>query len=194
MGADDYTDRAVWDAVLAGESRAFGVLYDRHRDRVFRHALRQFSEPVDAEDLTAIAFLELWRRRASARFVDESLLPWLLVTTSNAARNAQRSRRRHARVLARLPPPDHEPDLSEQADRRLDSEATHAALSAAIADLPHVDRELITLTSLEGFSLQQASNALGISHGAAKTRMSRVRRKLGDSISKPTVRAEGTTP
>lgn len=62
---------AVWDAVLAGDSRTFGVLYDRHRDRVFRHALRQFSEPVEAEDLTAIAFLELWRRRASARFVDE---------------------------------------------------------------------------------------------------------------------------
>jgi RNA polymerase sigma-70 factor (ECF subfamily) len=194
MGDDDSTDRTVWEAVLAGDSRAFGVLYDRHRDRVFRHALCQFSEPVEAEDLTAIAFLELWRKRSSARFVDESLLPWLLVTTSNAARNAQRSRRRHARVLAKLPRPGHEPDVSEQSDRRLDSEATHAALSAAIADLPPVDRELIILTSLEGFSLQQASEALGISYGAAKTRMSRARRKLNHTVSQATVQIEGTTP
>lgn len=194
MSPDRPTDEAVWNEVLAGDSRAFGVLYDRHRDRVFRHALWQFSDTVEAEDLTAIAFLELWRRRASARFVDESLLPWLLVTTSNAARNAHRSRRRHARVLAKLPLPDHEPDLSEQVDRRLDCEADHAALSAAISNLPQVDRELITLTSLEGFSLQQASEALGISYGTAKTRMSRARRKLGDTISKLTARIEGTTP
>lgn len=194
MSTDDSTDRDLWDTVLAGDSRAFSVLYDRHRDRVFRHAMRQLPHQADAEDLTAIAFLELWRRRASARFVDESLLPWLLVTTSNAARNIHRARRRHARVLAKLPPPDHEPDLSEHADRRMDNQAELSTLSAAISNLSAVDQELITLTAVEGFSLQQASDALGITYGAAKTRLSRARQKLSLTISDPSVRIEGTTP
>ncbi|WP_396133584.1 RNA polymerase sigma factor [Arthrobacter sp. 1088] len=45
----------------------------------------------DAEDATAAAFLELWRRREGVRLVDGSILPWLLVTTTNTARNLQRS-------------------------------------------------------------------------------------------------------
>lgn len=194
MGIPGSTDRAVWDAVLAGDSQQFGNLYDRHRDRVFRHALRLLEDHTEAEDLTAIAFLELWRRRASVRFVEDSLLPWLLVTTGNAARNARRARRRHARILVKLPPPEIEPDLSVRADERLDNAAGTAALSAAISRLPVMDRELLTLTALEGLSLHQASAALGITYGAAKTRMSRVRRKLGDSVSVHTIRVEGIKP
>lgn len=153
MGAQLSTDRHVWDSVLEGDSRAFGVLFDRHRDRVFGHALRQLSNRADAEDLTAIAFLEVWRRRAQVRFVDDSLLPWLLVTTSNAAHNLHRTRRRHARLLAKLPPAPDVPDVSEQIAHRLDSHPVHSALTTAIATLAPVDRELIALTTLEGFSL-----------------------------------------
>lgn len=110
MSANSPTDKVAWARVLAGDSRNFGVLYDRHRDRVFRHALGRLSHPADAEDATAIAFLELWRRRAQVRFVDDSLLPWLIVTTSNVVHNLRRSRRRYERMLARLPEPDHHPD------------------------------------------------------------------------------------
>lgn len=187
------SDRALWDAVLGGDGESFGRLFDRHRDRVFRHALRAVRDLTDAEDLTAIAFLELWRRRTAARVVDDSLLPWLLVTTSNAARNMHRTRRRHARLLARLPPPEHTPDGSDTVDARLDGAAAHTALAQSIAALPRVDRDLLTLTALEGFTLQQASEALGLSYGAAKTRMSRARRRLNAD---PEHRSsqEGVTP
>lgn len=194
MGAQLSTDRHVWDSVLSGDSRAFGVLFDRHRDRVFGHALRQLASRADAEDLTAITFLEVWRRRDHVRFVDDSLLPWLLVTTSNAARNLRRSRRRHARLLAKLPPAQDVPDVSEQVAQRVDGRPVRSALTAAIAALGPVDRELIALTAVEGFSLRQASAALGLSYGAAKTRMSRARRKLGDGIADLKQHNEGTTP
>ena len=57
----------------------------------------------DAEDVAASAFLELFRRRDDVRVVNGSVLPWLLVTASNLARNSARARRRYQEFLARLP-------------------------------------------------------------------------------------------
>jgi RNA polymerase sigma-70 factor (ECF subfamily) len=58
---------------------------------VFRRLIALGHQPSDAEDLTAVTFLELWRRRTKVRFVEGSALPWLLVTALNVSRNAQRS-------------------------------------------------------------------------------------------------------
>lgn len=169
------SDRRVWERVLAGDSREFGVLFDRHRDRVFRHLLRSVDDRTDAEDLTATVFLELWRHRRSVRFVDDSLLPWLLVTAGNVARNAARARRRYRLFLARLPQPATVQDAAETA-------ADTLALDERLSALPTADRRLVTLTALEGFSLREASEAVGISYPAAKMRMSRIRSRLGADL------------
>ncbi|MDO9591512.1 MAG: RNA polymerase sigma factor [Microcella sp.] len=177
----EHDDRELWDRVLGGDDRSFGVLFERHRDRVFRALLRSSPIAADAEDLTAVVFLELWRRRESARFVDRSVLPWLLVTAAHVSRNAKRGRRRYERFLAALPAPEVEPDFSHTVDSRLDSRGATDALHAALGRLTPVDQALITLTALEGFGLADAADALGVSYGAAKTRLSRARRRLRDS-------------
>lgn len=174
----DATDPELWARAISGDSRAFASIFDRHRDRVFWHLRRAIDDPTHAEDLTATVFLELWRRRTSARIVDESLLPWLLVTASNTARNANRSTRRYRRFLARLPPPDITPDFQGDIDRSIDATAEIARLRASLTALSALDRQLIELTALDGLTLSEASGALGISYGAAKTRLSRARSRL----------------
>ena len=96
-------EEGLWSRSLCGDGEAFGTLYDRHRDRVFRHAYRLSGNHHDAEDVMAAAFLELWRRRAKVRIVDGSIVPWLLVTTTNMARNNGRAARRYRRLLDSLP-------------------------------------------------------------------------------------------
>ncbi|MBX9718564.1 MAG: sigma-70 family RNA polymerase sigma factor [Microbacteriaceae bacterium] len=177
----EHDDRALWDRVLSGDQRAFGVLFELHRDRIFRVLLRSSPVAADAEDLTAVVFLELRRSRNSARFVDRSLLPWLLVTAGNVARNATRSRRRYERFLAALPAPDVEPDFIPAVDEHLDTKPATDALNTAPARLAAVDHALITLTTIEGFALAEAADAVGLTYGAAKTRLSRARRRLRNS-------------
>ncbi|HQU00577.1 MAG TPA: sigma factor, partial [Acidimicrobiales bacterium] len=70
---------------------------------MFRHALRMTANVHDAEDVTAGAFFELWRRQKSVRVVDGSVLPWLLVTTTNLARNLTRGLRRYRALIDSLP-------------------------------------------------------------------------------------------
>ena len=168
------SDQGIWERVLSGEGRAFGELWDRHRDRVFRHARRLLDQHADAEDATAMAFLELWRRRSDARVVDGSLLPWLLVVTTNVVRNMARSRRRYRDVLARLPEPEHARDAGELVAARSET----ASRIAALGRLNPADQHLITLVAFDDVSLSDAATALGISYGAAKTRLSRARARL----------------
>ena len=182
MSAMDSTDPQLWERVLDGDGRAFGELFDRHRDRVHAHIRRVVDDAAEAEDLTAAAFLELWRRRDSARIVDDSLIPWLLVTAGNVTSNANRARRRYRRFLSALPSPAVEPDHADHVAARLDLEPRVRQLLAAIADLPLADQRLIVLTALEGLTLLQASQATGLSYGAAKTRLSRARTRLGSVL------------
>lgn len=171
---------ACWQRGLAGDADAFALIFDLHRDRVFRHAYRVLQNHADAEDAAAVAFLELWRRRSQVRVVEGSVLPWLLVTTANACRNLVRSRRRYRRLLDSLPHGDHQPSAE---DMVIDDLIVGADLLAALRGLGARDAELFSLVALEGYPVADAADALGITAGAARTRLHRIRvsvqRQLG---------------
>lgn len=172
----DETDEALWALVVAGDAAPYGLLWDRHRDRVFRHLLWLGFVAHDAEDLSAATFLELWRRRGAVRFVDGSALPWSLATAHNLARNEARARRRYRRFLAALPAPEPAPDPAVLVDG-IDA-ARDARVRAVLSAARPADGRLLALTAVEGFSVKDAAAAVGISESAAKMRLSRLRRRL----------------
>jgi RNA polymerase sigma-70 factor (ECF subfamily) len=174
---NDSNDSAHWAAALAGNGEAFGRVFDRHKDRVRRHSARLVSQLADADDVVAITFLEAWRNRARVRLVDDSVLPWLLVTATNVANNTNRSARRYRALLARLPPPEHVTDpiaLIEGAEA-----------STALARLSVADRRVVVLCVLEGFSEREAAEALGVPAGTVKSRLSRAKQRLRSQLQKP---------
>ncbi len=177
MSEGSWIEAALWARSLDGDAEAFALIFDRHRDRVFAHAWRLTQGRHDAEDVAASAFLELWRRRRNVRLVGGSVLPWLLLTTSNLARNSVRGRRRYRTFLARLPREEHMADAESIV---LDGTALgiDPQLRAALKTLPERDLHLLTLVVLEDQTLADAAALLGISESAAKTRLHRLRQRL----------------
>lgn len=175
---------ALWGRARSGDAEAFGRLFDAHRDRVYRHAVRLVETVHEAEDVTAVAFLELWRRRESARVVRGSVLPWLLVTASNVARNQRRASWRYRRFLAALPRPVDEPDASElllaAGVLGLDPQ-----LHEALRRLRGPDLHLLALVAIEEYPVADAAAVLGITEGAAKTRLHRIRVRLREALVTP---------
>jgi RNA polymerase sigma factor (sigma-70 family) len=175
-------DADFWASAIDGNGGAFGVIYDRHRDRVFRHALRLIISIPDAEDVTAMVFLEAWRRRDAVRMVNGSVVAWLLVTTNNVVRNHARSQRRYRAFLDRLPPPDAVEDPAEHVAEEDERQARARSLAAAFARLSGRDRDVLTLCVLEELSTAQAGTVLGVPEGTVKSRLSRAKRRLAQSF------------
>jgi RNA polymerase sigma-70 factor (ECF subfamily) len=180
-------DAETWERSASGDGSAFALIFDQHRARVFRHAYRLLVDVSDAEDATAIAFLELWRRRRSIELVNGSVLPWLLVTVTNAARNLSRGRGRYRALLAALPHGEHQ---SSAEDAALRDVIEDQRLADALGRLSPEDLRLVTLVMIEGYSPTDAAPLLGLSAGATRTRLHRARAALRDQLGHPTLRLD----
>lgn len=195
------TDDSLWQRSLNGDSDAFGSLFIEHRDRVYRHAYRLTSAVQDAEDVTATAFLELWRRRESVRTVNGSVLAWLLVTATNTARNVTRKTARHDQLLRTLPRTEPAPGADRQHEDASLVASLDPALLAEMRNLPPQDLTLLTLVTYEALTVAEAARELGLTETGARTRLHRARVRLRRHPSlNPTLTAaaasniEGTTP
>ncbi|WP_374010384.1 RNA polymerase sigma factor [Leifsonia sp. LS-T14] len=183
MSTDEFDEAAAWSAARGGDGPAFASLFDRHRDRVFGHALRLVRERHDAEDVTAVVFLEAWRKRESVRLVDGSIIGWLLVTTNFAVRNHARGLRRYRTALARIPIPAPQEDHAPAVDDTLDGAGRDRKVREAFTKLSKRDQDVITLCVLEELTTAQAADALGVPEGTVKSRLSRARKRLTELAS-----------
>lgn len=170
-------DEALWGRALGSDGRAFAELFDRHHHRVFRHAMKLLLSAHDADDVMAAAFFELWRRRVSVPLVDRSVLPWLLATATNICRNRTRGLLRYQTLLARLPRGEEE-DPADIASERVEDQRRRTLIVHALRQISATDAALLTLTVFEGLTPTEAAETVGISSGAARTRLHRARHKL----------------
>lgn len=173
MGPDRLADAELWRRAAAHDSGAFGELFDRHAEKVYNHCFRRTADWSLAEDLTSVVFLEAWRKRRQVRLHEDSVLPWLLAVANNCLRNAQRSRRRYQRLLAKLPPPEDPPAVDAEATERLSDSERMRHILDVVDRLSKEDQEVIALCDWSGLTYEEAATALAIPIGTAKSRLSR---------------------
>jgi RNA polymerase sigma factor (sigma-70 family) len=140
------------------------VLFRRHARGVYNYCFRRCGEWSQAEELTAIVFLEAWRRRREVRLEREDALPWLLGVATNVIRNSRRSRRRHRDALARLPR-ERVADFASDVDARLDDERQARAVLRALDKLPRTEQDVLALCVGEGLSYEETALALDVQSG-----------------------------
>lgn len=172
------SDAELVVAIAEGDELAFGALYDRHVSRVYRHCVRQLGTVQEADDITAVVFLEAWRHRNSIRIVADTALPWLLMTATNVSRNHKRSLRRYRQALSRLPPVDVAPDHSAEVASRLTFQRSGPQLTKALHALSGTDRQVVSLCLVAELPYADVAEVLGLSPAAVRSRLMRSRRTL----------------
>jgi RNA polymerase sigma-70 factor (ECF subfamily) len=95
------SDADLWRRVRDDDADAFGQLFERHGERIHGFAWRRTANAAAAEDVTALVFLEAWRRRREVTLHQPSVLPWLYGVAANVLRGHNRARRRHQAALRR---------------------------------------------------------------------------------------------
>lgn len=173
-----------------GDEPAYRLLHDRHQTPVFRLSLVLMRTSWDAEEVAATAFFELWRRRDKVRVVDGSVLPWLLATTSFAAKNSLRSRRRYQRLINRIPHDGDVPDHADDVARAMDSLKISHNVREALQNLNPREASVVVLCVVHELPLSEAAVVLGIPEGTVKSRLSRVKARLRGDLHQYAPRSE----
>jgi RNA polymerase sigma factor (sigma-70 family) len=177
-------DAVLWQRAASGETDAFGTIFERHATTVYNYCFRRTGDWAQAEELTAIVFLEAWRRRTHVQLERDEAIPWLLGVATNVLRNSRRSQRRHRAALERLPR-EHVSDFAPDVDERLDDERQMRAALRMLQKLPRADQDVLALCIWEELTYEQAALALGIPVGTVRSRLSRARGRLRDLSNNP---------
>jgi RNA polymerase sigma-70 factor, ECF subfamily len=159
-----------------GDPDAFGLLFRRHKDRLWAVALRITCDPDDAADALQEAMISAFRRADNFRG-ESAVTTWLHRIVVNASLDLLR--RRSARSVGwsgdpddlPLPEPRQGVDSAASTDSRLD-------VDAAMRTLPPPQRAALVLVDMLGYSVADASAILGVSAGTVKSRCARGRAKL----------------
>jgi RNA polymerase sigma-70 factor (ECF subfamily) len=178
MTADGDDDRALLARHTAGDRDAFGLLVARHRDRLWRVALRTLGNPDDAADAVQDALVSAYR--AAATFRGESAVTtWLHRITVNACLDL--ARRRASRPTTVLT----EQTVATVGGNNAPFEAsdTATAVVAALRRLPVDQAAAVVIVDVEGFSIREAAEILGAPEGTVKSRCSRARARLAELLS-----------
>ncbi|MGH3443789.1 MAG: RNA polymerase sigma factor SigM [Nocardioidaceae bacterium] len=185
-------DRALLAAHVAGDAEAFGVLFSRHRNRLWAVALGTLGEPEEAADALQDAMVNAFRRAGSFRG-DAAVTTWLHRIVVNAC--LDRIRRRTVRLAEPLPEDD---ELSGQpwqtasplaSPDRPDEVALanerREAVRAALSRLPADQRAALVLVDMEGYPVSEAAEILQCPEGTVKSRCSRGRARLAPLLADP---------
>ena len=160
-------DRALAIRAAGGDVEAFGALYDRHVDAVYRYVFYRVRNEAEAEDVTSDVFMKALA--AISRYEPrQAYLAWLY----RIARNAVIDR---GRRLANRTQVTFEDALSHgAADRVVDpNEALLAgsdaiAIRAAIRELTPLQQEVIVLRYVEGLDTAEICKITGRRDGTIR--------------------------
>lgn len=177
------------EALKAGDRAAFAQLVERYSPQIYRAALKILGDPQDAEDVLQETFIKALRALPSFEG-RSSLSTWLYRIAVNEALMLVRKRKPDTVSI------DTDKEDSEGQAQPVEivdwcclpegdlmSAETRQALDQAARQLTPALRAVFVLRDIEGLSVRETAEALGITEVAVKTRLLRARLKLREELS-----------
>jgi RNA polymerase sigma-70 factor, ECF subfamily len=180
------TGRAL--AEIASDPEAFERFYREHVEAVQRFVARRVDDPYLAADLTADVFVAAIDSARSYRPNRGKPVAWIFGIARNVVAGEYRRNARELRAEARVRGRElvDEDDLVAHHER-IDAESVARSLYRELAQLGEGERTVLELVALDGLTVSEAAQALGIGPVAARVRLHRARRLLRDRLAASTL-------
>ena len=158
-------------AAASGDGQAFGLLLERHYDRLFALCFRLTGQPAEAEDLTQDICAALPAKLASYR-AQSRVTTWLYRVAVNAAHDRRRRRATHMKHAEGWG----DWEMARQ-DAIAEAREQHDWLTIAMSRLSEDLRDTLALV-LDDLTHAEAAEILGVSEGTISWRMSEAKKRL----------------
>lgn len=170
---------ALVQRAQAGDNDAFGELYDRYVDLVYRYVYYRVGSAQVAEDLTSETFLRALRRLSSFTWQGRDVGAWFVTIARNLIADHYKSSRYRLEMTT--------DDVTESGPQQTQEGPENAVLEAmqnkvlleAVKKLNAEQQECIVLRFLQGLSVAETALAMGKNDGAIKALQYRAIRTLG---------------
>jgi RNA polymerase sigma-70 factor (ECF subfamily) len=189
-------DRDVVRALREGDERAFAEVVRRYQPSLLRLAQSYVSSRTVAEDVVADTWLGVLN--GIDRFEGRSSLrTWIFRILVNTAKTRGEREARTVPFSSIAPQDEAEPSVEPERftrmgywavppvqwpEERLVAEETRRVVEDAIAALPEMQRAVITLRDVEGWSASEVRNVLDLSETNQRVLLHRARAKVRRAI------------
>ncbi|MCH5192543.1 MAG: RNA polymerase sigma factor [Oscillospiraceae bacterium] len=166
-------DEEIVRCLQNGKENGLEALIDKYAayvGTIIRRIILPSMSESDAEELASDVFIAVWRD--PGKLTGKNLRPYLAAAARNKALSRLRTAKQWQPIEDELLTA--EGDFEKETDRRLLADA----LSAALEEMEASDREILVVTYYYCRSLKETAFGLGITEGAAKTRLFRARERL----------------
>lgn len=164
----------------SGDGEAFGQLYDRYFDLVFRYIYYRTGNRTQAEDFTSETFLRALRRIGSFTWTGRDIGAWFVTIARNIVLDHLKSSRHRLEITtADMLDEDRAEDGPE--DAVLDR-VTNTELLRCVRMLNPEQQECIVLRFLQGLSVAETAAIMGKNDGAIKALQHRAVRRLANLL------------
>lgn len=172
-----------WDlvrAAQAGDTDAFGLLYDRYVDVVYRYVLFRVGDRTLAEDVTSETFLRALRSIGSISYQGRDVGAWFVTIARNIVFDHVKSSRYRLEVTTAEP--DDNREVASGPEQEVLTDAANAELLRCVGQLGDDQRECITLRFIQGLSVAETAAKMGRNEGAIKALQHRAVRRLAQLL------------
>lgn len=187
-------DLLLVERAKAGDLEAFESLAARHEQRVYALALRMLRNEHDAQDVTQETFLSALEHLGQFR-AEASFSTWLLRIASHASLKVIRKRKGLPTVSLEeaveprehefaVPHPEFIADWRNSPDELVHRKDVQELLDGALEQLGEKHRIVFLLRDVEGLSIEETAQALGLSEANTKVRLLRARLKLRELLTR----------
>jgi RNA polymerase sigma-70 factor, ECF subfamily len=180
MDADHVETWRLVELAQAGDGEAFGQLYDRYFDTVYRFIYFRVNDRTLAEDFTSETFLRALRRISTISYQGRDIGAWFITIARNIILDHVKSARNRLEVTTGETIEGD--DLAQSTESAVLEVLTSERLMQAVRQLGDEQRECVMLRFIQGLSVAETAQVMGKNDGAIKALQHRAVRKLADLI------------
>lgn len=171
-----------------GDIEAFETLIESHQKKVFNIALRMVGNYEDAAELAQDVFVRIFKSIKGFK-EESSFSTWVYKITTNVCLDELRKRKNKNTVSLdeNIKVEDGEikreiRDYKESPEEALEKKELKKAVHHAINALPDMQKTMIVMRDIHGFSYEEIAQMVKCPDGTVKSRINRARRELKEIL------------
>lgn len=152
--------------------REYNTTVSTYANNLYGYAIRFVRSEHDAQDIVQDVFEKLWLNRKKVDF--DKAKSWMFTTAHNAMINnlTRKGRMEYSDALVST-------ERSEDQQSRYEA---REIINKAVAFLPPIQRSIVLLRDLEGYTYEEIGDILEISASQVKVYLFRARKKLKNQL------------